>query len=1240
VKPQRAQLTPKPPKRGSPQPARRTGEPSQSSTRDPLVQTKLAVGPVSDRYEAEADRVAAHVVSGAYGPLPSISTLGHAPPGAATASRMPKPEETPKPPARKAAGPAIQRAPAQSPERLEEQLAQLEPAGPVPAGGGQAPAGVEAGVAFARQSGGQPIAPAARADMERGFGRDFSGVRVHAGSAADGLSHSLGARAFTTGTDIFFGSGEYRPHTGEGRRLLAHELTHVVQQTEGGALAQPKRIQRAKQETKAADAAAKEEEEPKVFTAPKGRSIDLTGDVPVYKLPALDLPKMLGTAKGDQGNKTIAGEPKAGFSPIVTGARFVWTGKGERISEEEEGSDAQLAIWRNAVTGAGKLFDLIETGFANKGEDIVEESSRKKIHYLQLGAGKSARGAPVLFVGTAEQLAKHDQITTPKWGRDGEYADMEVDHFHEIQLGGRHAMSNFWLLERTKNGASGIAIKTTFLGALEDLTRDADKAGFFAGGNAAKKLNSFKSYPEGVRVEFAAAAARKDARVARDYWTLDDILAGSHLKHLQPLTAQQMKQQGLIFDPKATLRNINLFLGKNSAFRRLMKVSGTELEPVGRGKAAFINGFTLESTSYEKPTTVSTDQPLGWLRGQAFGNRTIEPRPGSKEKKGKRLIEVPAIELPILSYTEAFGFGGYLDRAPIAQALKQAKARIEAFSPITIQDAGIRDDFVLHAQGIIGAETPLLAGMQIPIRMEGDAVFIDFPLPLEGLGFGPFQITQTSLQLGIREKGPFLGGTADFVIEGVGHGHVEARNLDLLGKFTFDFDAFDPAEIDVAYKDDAWSVSATLGVREGILPGIKSGSVEVTADSESFGVIGTVMLAAPGIPDGSSVTVGYTPEQGLVIGGEVALNTDRIPGVTGARMSVLVRRRPDSGEWSVNGSGTAQFGLPGVTGSLTVSWVDGILTVGGMGIVKRDPMTGSVSFLVTNQPIDEEGNPIAGPPLAEFRASGTGIVSIRFGKLLTGSVGVTVMENGEIEITGEIALPPEIPIIPEKTLPLPGGIDFPEVRFPIIGLTVPVINKSFGVFGFVRGGITLSAVVGPGVLKDTAVDVTFNPDRLEDTHIHGGSRFEMRAQAGIALSVTGGIGAGLAVIEATGEVGIRAGLGVELLGGGEIDVDWTPVKGLAVDASVFGEARPKFTIDLIARAAVVADLGWLGEYDIWSDSWSRNLGRFGPDLAVTGRLPATWSEAEGLDLDLANLDVKYPDISIRDLGESIFDAVT
>jgi Domain of unknown function (DUF4157) len=59
----------------------------------------------------------------------------------------------------------------------------------------------------------------------------FTTVRVHTGSDAAGLTHALGARAFTTGSDIFFGAGEYRPGSGGGQRLLVHELAHTLQQS-------------------------------------------------------------------------------------------------------------------------------------------------------------------------------------------------------------------------------------------------------------------------------------------------------------------------------------------------------------------------------------------------------------------------------------------------------------------------------------------------------------------------------------------------------------------------------------------------------------------------------------------------------------------------------------------------------------------------------------------------------------------------------------------------------------------------------------------------------------------------------------------------------------------------------------------------------------------------------------------------------------------------------------------------
>jgi hypothetical protein len=90
---------------------------------------------------------------------------------------------------------------------------------------------------------GQALPDTAKGFFENRFQQDFSGVNVHTGSEADTLNRSLSARAFTTGSDIYFRSGEYQPDNSSGRELLAHELTHVVQQT--GGKAQMKREEQA-----------------------------------------------------------------------------------------------------------------------------------------------------------------------------------------------------------------------------------------------------------------------------------------------------------------------------------------------------------------------------------------------------------------------------------------------------------------------------------------------------------------------------------------------------------------------------------------------------------------------------------------------------------------------------------------------------------------------------------------------------------------------------------------------------------------------------------------------------------------------------------------------------------------------------------------------------------------------------------------------------------------------------------
>lgn len=114
----------------------------------------------------------------------------------------------------------------------DEELAQPQRAQRNADGDGSFEAGADVEGRIARSKGGGSALPdATRAEMEGKFGADFSGVRVHTGSEAAQLNRDLSAQAFTVGSDVYFGEGKFAPGSGEGKRLLGHELTHVVQQS-------------------------------------------------------------------------------------------------------------------------------------------------------------------------------------------------------------------------------------------------------------------------------------------------------------------------------------------------------------------------------------------------------------------------------------------------------------------------------------------------------------------------------------------------------------------------------------------------------------------------------------------------------------------------------------------------------------------------------------------------------------------------------------------------------------------------------------------------------------------------------------------------------------------------------------------------------------------------------------------------------------------------------------------------
>lgn len=83
------------------------------------------------------------------------------------------------------------------------------------------------------RGGGAPLDRAVRAHMESRLGHDFGDVRIHTDAAAAASAKSVGAHAYTVGNDVVFGTGHYDPGSPAGRKTIAHELTHVVQQKAG-----------------------------------------------------------------------------------------------------------------------------------------------------------------------------------------------------------------------------------------------------------------------------------------------------------------------------------------------------------------------------------------------------------------------------------------------------------------------------------------------------------------------------------------------------------------------------------------------------------------------------------------------------------------------------------------------------------------------------------------------------------------------------------------------------------------------------------------------------------------------------------------------------------------------------------------------------------------------------------------------------------------------------------------------
>jgi hypothetical protein len=589
-------------------------------------------------------------------------------------------------------------------------------------------------------------------------------------------------------------------------------------------------------------------------------------------------------------------------------------------------------------------------------------------------------------------------------------------------------------------------------------------------------------------------------------------------------------------------------------------------------------------------------------------------------------LEVPILGMPGVPW------GGVLDRASVTKERK-ALLRLAGLSPVEFDDLDFDLEDGLSGRGRVPKpDLRLLERAAVSVTLADGEVGIAATITADDLTLpGPFRIQGGALTLGATTGGVSVDGRVDFEIDKLATGYLAAGAKAKAGQPEFaveaqlDFDKriFDEATVTGSYSAGKWALGGRLGIGPDKIKGIKKASVDVTITDETVKATGEFETSLKGVEKGTLAFL-YKRETGMEITGEILLGQG-IPGIKGGKLAATVKEGTDG--WSLAGDITAEPAVPGLTGAVKGTYADGAFGVEADLAYERGLAKGTVKAGLTNRTLGLDGLPTG--PIAKdgaLTAYGGGTVTLAITPWLQGKVGLRLTPKGEIEVTGQVALPDHFDVFDEKKVErkvISIGIDL-----PIVG--VAVAGQRIGIFATIRGGLTASAGFGPGQLRDVALAVTYNPDRPDDTHVTGGGTFVVPAHAGLRLQVDGGLGVGIPVVSATAGVSIYGEVGLVGAASAAATLDWTPRTGVVLDARGEVFVEPKFRFGVDAFVDVTADL-WVTEIELYHRTWKLAAFEYGSNLRFGLAFPLHYESGKPFDVSFDQIQWTYPQIDPSDL---------
>lgn len=805
----------------------------------------------------------------------------------------------------------------------------------------------------------------------------------------------------------------------------------------------------------------------------------------------------------------------------------------------------------------------------------------------QLGSGMPER----FFIGDPAGIGA--DLTTPEWDRAGGghgFRGFEVDHMLELQLGGTNTADNLELLDRKVNGASGLFIMKSiedtvkrYVDALPESERTDPKL----------KLSDWRNNWE---VTFTKAVGPKGGGTQEptdnDRWPLAEIQAG---KHFDAIDKGKILHEA---DPDK--------LGSKTDVKLFPSGSGgiaTTLHPSeGVGGVRFFKPFKATDVKYYVEDTA----------GPLLAEFTF-----ALDAKGLKLANPETVQA---QRVPGMKFGGTVERSAAKKAL--GKLGAQKFSPVQIDEADIGPNGV-YAVGKIVSDLPIISGAAIDLTIDGPKITIshtfdtgDFKLP------PPMKVTGSSLKVSASSDGEIeADGNVDMTIERLGHGSIGAKagtghGLWLDGKFNFTSDMFKKAEVGLHYHDDKFSGEGELTIAEGKVTGVKSGSLKASYAEDHFDATGTAKFDIPGI-DSADLSLHYGETDGLTITASPKLKA--MPGIKSGELSITIKEPAGGGAMKVSGHGTAQPDIPNLNAQLTVDYDDGAFLAKVDTSFKVGRIDGSITAGATNQPLDDKGLPVPGGAHGDtVTPFGSGSATITLADGITGTAGIKLLANGEVEVSGQLTV--------QKNLW--DGKDLIDKELLHASTSVPIFPP---VVLHVGAGLHFKVGYGPGVLSGS-VGITYNPDHEDQAKIEGKLHLHASAYAGLELDTSIGLGLGGPGVSLTGNVVLGGELRINADLDNECDVTWSPSAGLKVTDTVKATLSPQFVIHL--KASIELDLT-VTDVTLWSE----DLGSFpfGSGLQCGITWPVTYESGKAFEPSVDDIKVDKPDLNPGDLAQKILE---